>query len=116
VLISFAWIFFRANSAGDAFYIIKGIFTGYGSFYQSLLNIKYELSYKMIGLNTASLFLCFAGIFIMLYYNLSAADSLVFKIIKRLPRAVRYAGLIIIALIIFLFGNFSTEQFIYFSF
>lgn len=33
VLINFAWIFFRANSISDAFYIVKTITTNMGELY-----------------------------------------------------------------------------------
>ena len=116
LLITFAWIFFRANTVNDAFYIVKEIFTGLPSVYDSLININYELSFKMIGLNPASLILCFAGFVIIIFYNLLPYNSLIYTYINRQKKIVKYAGFALFVLFIFLFGNFSTPQFIYFNF
>ena len=36
ILVSFAWIFFRANSIGDAFTLIETLFTGVGTFSETV--------------------------------------------------------------------------------
>ncbi len=102
ILISFAWIFFRADTATEATIIIRKIFTTTGPvFYESpafllfsvfgvismiILDVKYE------------------------YFN----DRL--SLLYNKSQVIRIAGIVIIVMSILLIGVFDGGQFIYFQF
>ncbi|MHA7059209.1 MBOAT family O-acyltransferase [Aquimarina sp. M1] len=104
--ISFAWIFFRANSVDDAFYIINKIFTNPGSLY--------------IGSGddiTASLYAVLA-IFLLLtieFRRECLKDIIFINFIKKTETGRMFVYALLIYLILYL-GVFGDSQFIYFQF
>jgi len=100
VLADFAWIFFRANSIGDAFYIINQIFT----------NLSFEyINYKI-------LFYGLIGIFIMLLVDIRLEVKENSELINNklsIKSVSFFIGLVFITLFI---GVFDGGQFIYFQF
>ena len=102
VLISFSWIFFRANTIADAFLIIKKIFTFNGPvFAEEQLMIVYPL----------------IGIAILLAVELMdefKGTTMAFFSHKNI--VVRYASYVLITVLILLIGVFDGGQFIYFQF
>ena len=102
VLVTFAWIFFRADSINEAFFIIKKIFTLPGPvFYENPSNVIFGL------LGIAALI----GIDIKHEYFSSR-----WAILNSKYNLVRLTGIIIIVLTILLIGVFDGGQFIYFQF
>lgn len=102
LLISFSWIFFRANTTADAFLIIKKIFTFKGPvFAEEPLMIVYP----------------FIGIAILLTVELMdefKGTTMAFFGHKNI--VVRYASYLFITLMLLLIGVFDGGQFIYFQF
>ena len=102
ILVSFAWIFFRADSITDAIQILRKIFTSSGP-------VFYEISSNLV-------FAIFGIISLVIidikreYYN--ARWSILYS---KYP-SVRYAGIILIVITILLIGVFDGGQFIYFQF
>ncbi|CAM4143607.1 MBOAT family O-acyltransferase [Zobellia nedashkovskayae] len=102
VLISFSWIFFRANSLSDAITVIKRIATVQGDFF--------------IGDKSSFVYSLFAIILLMLkdaYDEFYPNGTLFFTSKVRLIRYLSYS--FVIALILLL-GVFDGGQFIYFQF
>lgn len=102
ILVSFAWIFFRASSLPQAFEVIKKIFTSVGvPFYETPGNL------------IAPLF----GILMLIavdlkreYYNTR------FSLLYNKHMAIRIGTIMVLVMIILLFGVFDGGQFIYFQF
>jgi len=111
-LVSFAWIFFRANSLSDALYIIGHLPTGWGSFLQRngfketsfLVPLKFEF---MIAICSTAL--------LIFVHSMERQGPIVGKVSEK-PVWLRWPIYYGVVLSILLFGNFGSKQFIYFQF
>ncbi|WP_282078977.1 MBOAT family O-acyltransferase [Aquimarina algiphila] len=104
-LINFAWVFFRANSIEDAFYIIKRICTVPGRLY--------------IGSGddiTASLYATLAIAILVLVELKKEYFNTLFSISNHKYEFVRLTGYAVLIYMIMYFGVFGKSQFIYFQF
>jgi D-alanyl-lipoteichoic acid acyltransferase DltB (MBOAT superfamily) len=108
-LISFTWIFFRANSLGDALYILRHLFvnlrfssTGLGSI---MPGGKYELLIVV-----CAILLMEAVQFLQSRYPDLRARA------RQLPMWLRWAGYYGLVLAILVFGMFGLTEFIYVQF
>ncbi len=101
ILVSFNWIFFRADSASDAFHIIGRIFSHGGDLFFDYQSFVYGLF----------------GIIVLLLVDYLGekfgSDNLPFKTNHCITEQLLYAGL---AIIIILTGVLNSSQFIYFKF
>lgn len=99
-IVSFAWIFFRANNVNDAFIIIGKIFSDWGHPFVD----KYVLVYGLTAL------------FILIFKD--AKDNFKWNVhlIHSKHAVVRYVSTVILIVYILLFGSFTSGQFIYFQF
>ncbi len=105
VLINFSWIFFRAESIGDAFYMIKTIVTNPGRLY---VGSGDDIA--------ASLYAALAiGILVLIEVKKEYFDTL-FTISNNRFELVRMLGYAMILFLILYFGVFGKGQFIYFQF
>jgi len=113
-LVTFAWIFFRANDFYSAVYISKKIFIGIPDVINKFIN--HQAVFENLGLGRTELVLSVLLIlFLELVQYLQGKISII-KMLKEKPIYIRwavYSGLI--AMIIF-FGVFDERQFIYFQF
>lgn len=109
-LVCFGWIFFRANSIPDAFYIVTHLF-------QNLGNAEMIGSVVSgFGYGTNSLLVGVISIGVMEVMHLIQRKASVRQMLTDKPAFLRYiiyAGLIGIVIVL---GNFSGVQFIYFQF
>lgn len=98
--VCFAWIFFRANSIGDAFIIVKKIFTDWGPLFT-------QYNVFLYGMAATSLLVA-----------KDVKDSLGIKISLMHSKyaLVRFASVLFLISYIFLFGALSSGSFIYFQF
>lgn len=104
-LVVLAWIFFRANTVGDAFYIVRQIFS----------SVPWQFSMRELhaGILTLSTLLLSIGL-MEIVESLRQANRL-----QRLmqPRWVRWGSYYVIIIFIMLFGELHAKgQFIYFQF
>lgn len=103
ILISFSWIFFRANSISDAFIVIKRILTVKGKlFYNDDLEL---LFYPAIGL-----------LILLLFEANQEVNHGVNKLFNNKSPVIRMATYCFILIMIVLIGVFDGGQFIYFQF
>jgi len=101
LLVCFAWIFFRANSIGDAWHIIASIL----HFQQGTLFVKYEVLFvSFIALATVLLKECYEEFYI---------TTKIMILENSYVQVVLYA---VIFSMILLLGVFNSGQFIYFQF
>jgi len=102
LMVSFAWIFFRANNISDAFLIIRKIFTRPGSLF-------FE--------NSSMLIFSFAGIFFLLFAEIKKEYYKgKFSFLNNENWIVRYFSYATLIILILLMGVFDGGQFIYFQF
>lgn len=114
ILVSFTWIFFRANSMADAVHIISHI--PEGLFDAGVIKAQLiELS--SIGFDKYYFILSFILIIIMEgVHFLEESGKNMWEIISAKPAAVRYTAYYILILAILLLGEFGSNEFIYFQF
>lgn len=106
-LVLVAWIFFRANSLSDAFYILKRLFI--------------ERSYDTIGVSVKNfsvfnLIVAFCSIFILEIYHFFERKQNVYDLLKNKKRFIRWSIYYFLVFAILILGNFNAEKFIYFQF
>lgn len=106
--VCFGYIFFRANSLSDAFYIVSHSFKGLSS----LHDMKWELSVLQITFLPRILL----GIVLLLLVDYTNTKSDVIIEILRYPVWVRRIIYYAILFLIFNYGVFANQQFIYFQF
>jgi D-alanyl-lipoteichoic acid acyltransferase DltB (MBOAT superfamily) len=115
-LVSFAWIFFRANSITNAFYIIGHLFDF--SKTHEYLRLCHSLgeTERVFGLSKADIILSFALIcFLQAFYWLNEKRGIVMNLIGR-PVWVRYTAYYALVGAIISLGKFNHQVFIYFQF
>ncbi len=109
-LVTFAWIFFRANSVDDAFYIINNILVGWPGFsLEALSSIiqRLNMTYVMISFSTAALLI------VVEYIQQKDMGAEWFQ---RKPAAFRWVSYYTLAGLILVLGDFGRSKFIYFQF
>jgi D-alanyl-lipoteichoic acid acyltransferase DltB (MBOAT superfamily) len=107
-LVAFSWIFFRANSLADAFYIITHLFAG--------LELRLGLYRTMPG-GAYEFMIAFIAILLMeLVHWLQMTNGSVRLILRGQPLWLRWSGYYSLVLAIIMFGHFGLTQFIYFQF
>jgi D-alanyl-lipoteichoic acid acyltransferase DltB (MBOAT superfamily) len=111
-LVSFAWIFFRANTISDAIYIISNLFSGWGR------GLTFEAFEKMpfVGPLKFELVVSLFAIGILLVVHLIEKRENIIDWFSEKPIWLRWSVYYSIILSILLFGNFGSKQFIYFQF
>lgn len=99
-IVSFAWIFFRAESFMDALTIIKSIFTDPGSLF--------------VDINT--LLMAFIAFAIVFLYDFTQEYSIKLSFLSSKSVVVRYATVVLLVCYIIGFGVLNSGSFIYFQF
>lgn len=112
-LISIAWIFFRANTISDAFYIISNLFKDI-TYWTSLSYIKSNIF--NLGLDKIEFLISIISIFIILLHSYFNVRSDVNTKLSSKPLVVRWAVYYVLLFFILIFGKFSNCEFIYFQF
>ncbi len=108
-LVSFSWIFFRANNITEAFYIISNIFTGWKGFF-SLEAMGRLIFFKDLRFE-AFVSVFSIGVLLFIEKKGSFIDWVSHK-----PIVIRWIFYYFLVLMILLLGNFGQKQFIYFQF
>jgi alginate O-acetyltransferase complex protein AlgI len=123
LLVSFAWIFFRANSLNDAFYICSHLFTGLGDSISSILSGfaqrgqgKNVFSQIFLGQLIEDFLIAVLSIALMEFIHYKQRNGSLREAISAKPYYVRWAGYYAIILAILFLGVFGQRQFIYFQF
>lgn len=103
LLVSFAWIFFRATTISDAFLVVNKIFMQAGP-------VDFLGGRRVLGMAVL-------GVFILLTVEIKREYfPEQFKLMRNRRPLVRYATYITMVIIMLLFGVFDGAQFIYFQF
>ncbi|MBK0383663.1 MBOAT family protein [Pedobacter sp. SD-b] len=102
IIVTFAWIFFRANNLSDAYLMIK--------------NLKTLGQMPFLGNGVNQLGHCFIAITLLFIIEYFMEFKPEIKLMDNKYIAVRYASVLGLLFIILIFGVFNGGQFIYFQF
>jgi D-alanyl-lipoteichoic acid acyltransferase DltB (MBOAT superfamily) len=114
ILVNFAWIFFRANSLKDAFYVVSNLFTGLNNQLNSIESLKRVAIDSGFGIY--SLFVSIFSIFILTICDLSFENSIGRNSKLFNNQYSRFFAIYSLTMIILLLGNYGSAEFIYFQF
>jgi alginate O-acetyltransferase complex protein AlgI len=105
-LVLLSWIFFRADTISDAFYIIRNIFTG--------LEIKggYGLNFG----GSYEIMITTIALLVLLLVDFLREKGLPVNFLGSKPVVIRWALYYVLLLSILMFGEFGITEFIYFQF
>jgi len=112
-LISFAWIFFRANNVSDAFLVIEKMFSNFDSY----INFNFFFNSKTVfGLGKIELIITFLSVMILEGFHFIQSKGSIRIILSKQVIYIRWMIYLTILFWIILFGEFGKNQFIYFQF
>jgi D-alanyl-lipoteichoic acid acyltransferase DltB (MBOAT superfamily) len=117
-LVTFAWIFFRANTLSDAQYICLNLLTGTGKFLLRIHDTGYVRSIiGQLGVTQEELIIVIISISILEAIELAQENPNIWSKFSCLPMWLRWAGYYILAILILFFGAYNSVQgFIYLQF
>ena len=107
-LVSFTYIFFRANSLSDAFYIITNLTT----------NIGNGLNGVFLGsdINMENMIIALTAVIVLLAVNILQERESIIDFISNKSSIFRWSSYVALIMVILIFGAFNNIQFIYFQF
>jgi D-alanyl-lipoteichoic acid acyltransferase DltB (MBOAT superfamily) len=111
-IVTFAWIFFRANSISDALYIISHLFTGWSKVFQ----LSGLMEAFHFGLLKKELAVGLISVFLMLLVHLFRKDLNFEEFISKQKGVLRWGIYLLLVFWILAFGDAGAEDFIYFRF
>jgi alginate O-acetyltransferase complex protein AlgI len=114
LLITFAWIFFRARDVNTAVYIAKKIFTGLPDLFHSLFNS--QPVFEKLGLSRKNFRLSLLLIVFLETVHYLQKNRNLTEIFLRKPAIIRWSVYYLYFLMIIFLGVFENRQFIYFQF
>lgn len=104
VLVSFAWIFFRANSTSDAFFIIQKLFSAWDNYSIPELD---KIFYVIGGV---------VALVLMIIIEIVLKNKQIESLFENHPRIIRWSFYYLLIAFIFVVGYFGDVAFIYFQF
>jgi len=113
VLVWFAWIFFRAKTVPDAFYIVTHLFSGISTVLD-LTSLKYCLT--NLGISKYDFVILLFSISFMEFVHYKQRNKKLRLEIALKPVWLRWSFYYFVILSIIVFGVFNKSQFIYFQF
>jgi D-alanyl-lipoteichoic acid acyltransferase DltB (MBOAT superfamily) len=114
VLITFTWIFFRANGMHSAIYITKHIFTGIPDLVSKFVN--HQTVFEYMGLSGNDLILSVLLILFLETVHYIQRKKSISAILMLNPTYIGWAVYYVLIFVILFFGVFENRQFIYFQF
>ena len=112
--VTFAWIFFRANNLTDAVYVVKNML----NINLDNLSIFYQrgAAANLFEISTYDFYLSIFFIMLLLVFEINSRNTNVVTKIKSYSIFNRWFFYISFTMVIFWFGKFGFNQFIYFQF
>ncbi|HUQ34258.1 MAG TPA: MBOAT family O-acyltransferase [Pyrinomonadaceae bacterium] len=114
-LTCFAWVFFRANSLSDAYYIVRNLFTGTG-YFLTHLGLRETWANILPGQQPSDILIAVIPIIFMWLIHLIQPHHSIRNMFSEKPIFFRWAMYYALLLSIICFGAFEARQFIYFQF
>ncbi len=116
-LVTFAWIFFRAPTVSEAFYIIGHLFNGLGDFLLNIYNLEFvKTTLFELGFHWEDWFLVLSSIAVLEVVQYYQRRGSVRAMLSRRSAWVRWSAYYGLMATILIFGVFNRSQFIYFQF
>lgn len=116
-LTCFAWIFFRANSVSDAFYIAQNLFTGFSSLPSDLFSPQFLKLKVLLGRDKWDFIFAIGGIAFLLFTHYLQRGRSGRDLLNQQNIYIRWAFYFAIVFAILFLGAFNeSQQFIYFQF
>ena len=116
ILVLFAWIFFRANTISDAFYVISKIPHNFSKTFMEIATLN-ENTLKKMGIERVDFVISIAVILFMEVIHFMQRHKGIRTMLKEKPLYLRYAVYAIFILGILVFGTYiNSASFIYFQF
>ncbi len=116
LLVTLAWVFFRAHTVHDAFYILGKISHMGSEAVRALHNRKIITRELLYGVDIRALIMGFLSIIVLESIHFLEGDSRIYEMIGRKPKVLRWSLYLICFVLISIFGVFGSRQFIYFQF
>jgi len=117
LLVNVAWVFFRAESLSDAFFIVRRIAEDIGTMAFELIDITTLSSVVgSLGLSRYSFFGLMVAILVVFVVHIFEERGKGAPYFERLPAWVRWTSYYALILFIVFFGFTGTQAFIYFQF
>ena len=117
-LVSFAWIFFRAQDFSTALYIIKNSFSDIKNQIHLIIENKHIIRGKLLYLHQAGsdffIAIISIGILIMIHYIMGHRTF--FELVNRKNKVVRWSIYYVMIIVFVMLGVFNKSEFIYFQF
>jgi alginate O-acetyltransferase complex protein AlgI len=107
-LVTFAWIFFRANNLNDAWYIVSHLFSG--------ASLKQLAQTNKLGLDWYGLNVALIGILLLSLVNILEIKGNMWQSLKQKPIWLRWGIYYSMSMAIIVWGVFGEQRFIYFQF
>jgi alginate O-acetyltransferase complex protein AlgI len=114
-LTCFAWIFFRADSLSDSFYIISSSFKDFAMVFESGY-LESVITKKNIGLSYFQFRIALVAILMLEMVQFFQRRFSIREFICTKPFVLRWFFYICAVVIVVLFGKFDSREFIYFQF
>jgi len=114
ILVAFAWIFFRANTVYDAFYIVRNLFSDI----QNITNAQYIYDIlNSVGLSIYEILLCIVLLLCLMFIEIFEKKHTIHYVLNSFPFIFRFIFYYIVVIIILSLGVFGNGgEFIYFQF
>ena len=111
MLVALAWVFFRADSMSDAFYVFTHLFTGIAAPKEYFLAPMSDFDWTVKQV-------CFlaAPVLLLAVYDHAALTCDPIEKISRLPGAGRWVVYYVFLLAVILLASFNAQEFVYFQF
>lgn len=116
--VCFAWIFFRANSISDAWYVVTHLFTGISHPRAYVVDgiLAFRGSGMTNGLGLGALLQAAVCILVLLAYDFLALRQNVWARLGRLSRPVRYVLYFLLLFVVLYSRQLGEYEFVYFQF
>lgn len=113
----FAWIFFRAESLSDAWFISMNLFQNLGYLMSLPRDMVMERSYLFsLGLREYDFYVAIFAIIVLAIIDWKSRNQSIVSWINEKSSAFRYGFVYTFAMLILMFGEFGQHEFIYFQF
>ncbi|MBN1598307.1 MAG: MBOAT family protein [Bacteroidales bacterium] len=104
ILVIFGWIFFRANSLGDAILVIKNFFVFDGVGEINLFRVPADFSIALVSIG------------LLLFIEVFEEHIQLYEKLQQIARPVKWVVLVVLILCVFTLGMWEEQDFLYFQF
>ncbi len=115
-LVIIAWVFFRSETLGQAGQIIRALVSGWNKMFNFSYLYSSLFTEAFLGLRKWEILIAFMSVLLMLVFESSKYNERIISMYKKKRTFVRWSIIYIFIALIFQFGYFGEQTFIYFQF